>query len=466
MLFRLQIVLTFVIALAAVAAAGYLTHQNALSEALEEDAARELRFATHAAVRERALDEASLRIKAEAIAADPKLAKGITDAREDKESKDDKAYARHMDAYQRLYVWKIIYDKRAENIKDENNLALAADMRQPVFGDLIFVVDREGVGVAAFGKDLKKWFGTDVAKEFPLLNVAMSENRTISALWQWSYDAKAKTRPLYQVVIVPVRPTSEDKPVGALVMGRRLNDGAANRVRSDLAGKLKGVGATAELDRAESPHIAFYKGKTIQASSMDSATQDRLSPLLMGDPKLFGEEGGATVITDDKKMRYLVSALPYPKHLSDDPAGVLAVTPLEPTLKPLQSPGRTTLAVAIIMLLLGVIALMAIIQMFLKPIADIEEGVLKVISGNKEYEFVPTKGHPIATGLAQQLNNMSAFLQGKRLPDEEDQGGSWGDMGGGGGGGSQGSGGGGAPRVQGVSMADLMGQRPSNPDGE
>lgn len=463
MLFRLQIVLTFVIALAVVAAAGYFTHQGALSEALQEDAARELRFATHAAVRERALDEATLRIKAESIASDPKLSKALTEAYEDKESKDDKAYARHMGTYQRLLVWKITYDKRAENIKDENNLSLAADMRQPLFGDLLFVVDREGVGVAAFGKDLKQWFGPDVAKNFPMLNVAMSEGRTISALWQWSYDPKAKTRPLYQVVIVPVRPTSEDKAVGALVMGRLLNDGAANRIRSDLAGKLKGLGAAPELDRAESPQIAFYKGKSIQASSMDPATQQRLSPLLFGDPKLFGEEGGATEIVDDKKTRYLVSALPYPKQLSEEPAGVIAISPLAPTLKPLQSPGRTTLAVAVIMLLLGVIGLMAIIQMFLKPIADIEEGVLKVIAGNKEYEFVPTKGHPIATGLAQQLNNMSAFLQGKRLPDEEDQGGSWGDMGGGGGG-SQG--GGPAPRVQGVSMADLMGQRPANPDGE
>ncbi|MFB6373288.1 MAG: hypothetical protein ABEN55_09285 [Bradymonadaceae bacterium] len=104
---------------------------------------------------------------------------------------------------------------------------------------------------------------------------------------------------------------------------------------------------------------------------------------------------------------------------------------------------------------------------FIKPASEIEETIGEILNGNKEAEFVVSRNSGIFENLAQGLNLMSAYLQGKPMPDEEAELEGWGEMVGDGPdvGGDDSGGGGGSPDVQGVQMPG-MGPGGDDDDGD
>ena len=205
------------------------------------------------------------------------------------------------------------------------------------------------------------------------------------------------------------------------------------------------------------------RGGAIIASSFDPATEKALGARLGATELLKDPAGGGIVRIEDPEGElptYLAVGSALPRRNGDGSAtGVIVLKDLSSELSVMEGPASQTTIWFVLALLVGVVGVLAAFQVFLKPIADVEHGVQVVIAGNRDHDFTAPKWHKTAQSLAQQLNLLSAFLQGKPMPDDDNVSGSnWGDFGGGGGGKPAPKAGG--SQVQGVSMQDLMGKKP------
>ena len=469
---RVQIGVLFTVLVLVLTGAAYWSHQSTLDQTLERDAALALERAATIAEHERRVAEYSLILKAQFVASGQDLHDAITTTYNDRDGNpldDEKQnHERHLKVHERLnrYLKEFeLYDKNFGKDVDNNDLPLL--WRRPVQNDLYFAVDQNGIGLAALGKDLLKWYGDDVSKLYPIISEVMVKNEPRTAVWRWSFESKASDadKALYTVALAPIRLKANDRPVGVVIIGNLLNDGVAKNVQSLIAGSDKADAVAAEL----APHIAFFQGDSIVSSTLDTRNQGLVASKLLKEQKILEQEGrqkkGALEIDGEPHMakaRYLLG------HAQDNPpVGVIVLSNLQHFKKPLKGPGRNTIFVGFMVLLLGLVGIMVFIQIFLKPLDDIEAGIQEIIAGNKDYAF-QGKGHKVAQSMAHQLNLLSAFLQGKPMPDDEDGGGgSWAALGANPGAAqsaAQGASKAAAPRVQGVSMADLMKPPPRKDD--
>jgi hypothetical protein len=322
-------------------------------------------------------------------------------------------------------------------------------------------VDSKGIGIAASGKDLSYWRGDDVSKRYPIIAEAMTKNDTRTAIVRFSYDAKVEGS-LYLLAIAPIRPSVSDVPIGAVIVGYQLNDGLAKRVQSLAAGIPDG--AEGEPDAAAllaaAPHIGIFFEKALVGSTLDTNRRVAVAQELLTTQDIVAKEGAekAARVEIDKEPFFARARL-LSGHAEDkSPVGVLALTSVEQATSPINAPGSTTLLATVLLAILGAGLLYVFLYLYLKEFEKLEQTIQEIIAGNKDATFSAGSGNELAVGLAQQLNLMSAFLQGKPMPDDEDgpnAGGTWG-----------GEMGGGHKAVQGVNLAALSGKKPAGGDGE
>lgn len=356
---------------------------------------------------------------------------------------------RHLDAHEKLSAQKYHLDelaKEAASHPEPNRALIAAEPREL---DIFMVLDADGRGVAALGKDLYSWFGADVAKTFPEVLAVAKGGMARSTFWMWSFKPGEERR-LYRVALAPLRRTAEEEPAGVVVLGALVSDGLAQRKQALFAG---GEDADTHLE------IAFYRGGNIVGSTFGTEKQQAVAAAL-AEAGLNGADptGPAEIAVDG--VPYL--AISRPLQASETPIGVAVIANLAVAKAPVASLRVDIALVALVLLVLGLVLLVVLIHRYLKPVEDLEDGVQEVIAGNRDYVWSPLPGHDLQSSLAQQLNLMSAFLQGKPMPDDDGTGQGWGDlMPGGGAAPPQGAG-----QVQGVDLAGLMGAKPKRPDGD
>ena len=485
-MFRLKIVLTFVISVLIVALTGYFANQFLIASAIDEDTEEALRRSASVAEQRRLLEEATMIAKAQFVAGGPDLYDAITadymparpesDDEEEEEIEEDVGaitaaeraeHERHLKVYERLLRYKKEFDLYYErgDGKTAREMDVPLQWRKPTQPDLYFAVDARGVGLAALGKDLLKWYGEDVSADYELISEVMVKQEPRTALWRWSFDPtiKPENRPLYLVALAPIKSSRTDDPVGVVVIGSLLNDGNAKMMREYMGGVAGLDLPQAEVDRVmrSVPHLAYYYNDQVIGSTLDTTAQSVVERELLGTQKILDAEGseklGELDIDDES---YAVRARPFPgRAVGSDRAGFLVLGNETYAKKVLRDPGTYTILVGAIVGFIGMVLLLIFIQTYLKAFEKIESGVQEVIAGNKGYEFNYHGANRIATSLAQQLNLMAAFLQGKPMPDADDPaGGSWGALDPTSGQRS------GSSQVQGVSMSDLMGRRPAAED--
>lgn len=454
---RFKLLITSVFITLIVGAVGYGTHQSAARQALEADADASLRRAAAVAQLEVRTIEHAMAQKASFIAQQPDLIQSITT---DYTAEQDPVFARSEKVQIRLNRWALEfanYNKAEGKGKAQSDLPLR--YRRPEQPDLYFAVDSKGIGIAASGKDLSYWRGDDVSKRYPIIAEAMTKNDTRTAIVRFSYDTKVEGS-LYLLAIAPIRPSVSDVPIGAVIVGYQLNDGLAKRVQSLAAGIPDGAegepGAAALL--AAAPHIGIFFEKALVGSTLDTNRRVAVAQELLTAQDIIAKEGAekAARVEIDKEPFFARARL-LSGHAEDkSPIGVIALTSIEQATAPINAPGSTTLLVTILLAILGAGVLYVFLYLYLKEFEKLEQTIQEIIAGNKDATFSAGSGNELAVGLAQQLNLMSAFLQGKPMPDDEDgpsAGGTWG-----------GEMGGGHKAVQGVNLAALSGKKPS--DGE
>lgn len=499
-MFRLKISLTHVLLVALVAATAHIMVSSTVGSQLDQNAEVSLRRATVIAEQTKRMDHFALRRKSELFASNEDLYKYMTledrpalyqqlkadvsadlnkgdlpakekeKAEKAAEDNDDKEYVltpeyiRHEMVHQTLNAGSIRLDRLAnkDDVQKARNIELPLLQRRPVKPELIMALDGRGVGVAALGKDLRSWYGENIAEKYPIVMEVLEGNSGGQLdIWRWSWN-EGDDPASYMVSIVPIKRWQHEKPAGVVITGYQIHDGTAEDIRSLVAGVTTQEDTATETveqeDIESAPEVAFFHGGRIISSTMDTNSQQSLSELLFNDEKFLAEDKPEQLIDVDfqEEPHYAFVRFFPGQFNTDKKAGVVVMSNRAEAKAPVSSVVETVYLVALAAILIGVVLFLFFYQAFIKPVAEIEETIGEILTGNKDAEFVLSGGkHGVFSSLAQGLNLMSAYLQGKPMPDEEELEG-WGDLiqetsAGGQGDDSEGGGGGG-PSIQGVQM--------------
>ena len=412
------------------------------------------------------LDESALLEKAVFVASSERLYRSlhgefVKKPEEGEEGAEDFDYEgqRHLDVHEKLTAQKYKLDALEKENASARNVERTLLQRNPHNFDIFMVVDAKGKGVAALGKDLYSWFGSDIGKDFPAVgDVLAGKSQGRVAFWRWAFNPGNEKR-LYRVALAPVRAAQGEKPAGVVVIGTMINDGLAKqkqRLFAGLAEKKQSDDEAPVDEHAEAaPEVAFFRGPNVVGSTFDAAHQKALAGVLE-QKGVFKEDKPHTMFeVDVMGVPYLALVRRFKTAGDDTPTGVAVLSSLQAAHAPVGKITVNVVIVGVLFLILGAFLIFFMVVRYIRPVEDLEDGIQEIIAGNKDHNFVPKAGHELQAGLAQQLNLMSAFLQGKPMPDEDEAGGGWGDLMGGGGGGEQGPG-----KMQGVDLAKLSAPPP------
>ncbi len=262
--------------------------------------------------------------------------------------------------------------------------------------ELVLITDENG-RVLARDLDPERMFDTQLAQSLPILRDVL-EGRARNTLWRQRSDNK-----VLRVVAAPIR--SEDgRVIGALMVGYDLSNGFAEAQAALLAHGAVGYvvegalySASGEMPTLEAALAEGGALKAPAAAALSSGTPSSRLEFTVGD--------GA----------YVAIVGPVPG-IEGFPAGMVSIVDAGARLE------RTSAAnIALIMTLvaaLGVFIYSFLIgSNLLRPLEDIEEGVLKVINGRTDFRIDVDDGE--FGGLAYRINQLINMLTGVEESDEE-----------------------------------------------
>ncbi len=370
------------------------------------------------------IDEFSLAAKARFVAERPNMRRGMV-----AEYEGDAEFERHVEIHKFLETELLRFQQQARHHEGTRNLDLNLRNRRPAEQEIFMALDDTGRGVATMGRDLAHWMGDKVAHDFPIVLDSMEENDIKIDMWNWAWRA-SDDRQLYSVAIAPIRHPDREESTGVVVLGNLINDGVAERSRALISDGLGSDGTQDRSQRQEvlSPDVAYFRGDRIYSSTLRSSRQSELREQLFDVHDIInGSE------TPEKILDLEIEGRPYRAIVrffsgqfeSNNPAGVVLLTNRDNIVAPIERSQTNILFVSGILFFLGLILIMVFFHLFLRPLATLEDGVQTIISGDKDHVFDDSGSNPVANGLAHHFNLLSAYLQGKPMPDDDVTGGGW-----------------------------------------
>jgi hypothetical protein len=268
--------------------------------------------------------------------------------------------------------------------------------------DIVVFADDSGK-VLARNADRNRMYGMKLDAALPAVRAALQDGEARHDVWLKDDEGK-----LLELGVAAIR-TAEGQIVGVLVVGYDLSNGLAVSEGKRLGGR----------------DVAFIVGDKVYSSSAPEQVAKDLRAYL------FGPAKGAT----DAAKAGQVSSPWIGKFGKDEFAGVLAPLPGSHSAKVAyvvlnnrsQAASIVNDATKIILALTLVFSLVVIGYGFMlgnsivRPIEEIEEGVLAVINGNTDLRL--ETNNPELGGLAYRINQLLNVLTGvSESPDEDEQG--------------------------------------------
>jgi len=406
-MFRVKVSVSLALIILVTTLLVYLLVPGRIEEALQEGAAHSLEIGATSLERGERLDDFSVVSKATAVADFSGLKTALTD-----EYSGNYEYQRHLGVYNKgMLRWQFVFDDIKKANDASRDIELPLEERRPFQPDLVFVTDERGNGVAAMGKDKYEWYNVDVAKEQPTLLKAQL-GKPVKDIWVWKWNQSDNTD-MYRVGMAPVMQGSE-KLIGVAVVGTLINDGVAQAASAEVEGLP----------------VAYFVNGHIYASTLKPDDDESLAKQLFEEHKVddSGGEPEAIRVTIGGE-EYLAIVRYHAGNGSDTRSGFVVLANLDSELALANSVRTYTPLVGLLVLLLTIGLFVAFTQQYNKGFEEIDKGIQEVIAGNKELEFTVSSGESAHREMARSLNLMSAFLQGKIMPDEvEEGGGDWGDL--------------------------------------
>ncbi len=251
---------------------------------------------------------------------------------------------------------------------------------------LVLVVDANGVGMGRNGSELMR--GDRVADAYPSLKKALDTGATASAFWV----SRARQEQVL-ASYAPVR-DSEGRVVGALVVGTPLNDERLTRISDHTSGSSLALVAEADT------HPIAVGGAKLDGFA--SATVKNAIEVARGRTLTHTEELGG---------RFFAAA-----PLAGFEGAVLVGSVATSKVASIGSLLWPVFAVGLLGLFLVIVGGMLLGNYVSKPIAEIEEGLLLVINGQRDLRF--ELEHEELGGLTSRINTLLNTILGVAEDDE------------------------------------------------
>lgn len=284
--------------------------------------------------------------------------------------------------------------------------ATAAWLTDPARGnrggpDLVVIVDETGKAIARNGAR-NVMFGVALAPKLPALAATLRDSVPRHDVWIEEQEKK-----MLQTVVAPIRADSGTL-LGALVVGYDLSNGVAHR-QGELIGR----------------DVAFLTEGKVYSSSLEGSAARDLSGIA------FGPNASTTraILADQMRSSQLWRATLG----GDDYSAITARVPMSPSVPVafavlgnrseqlgIASPVQIILILTVLGGVLVVLYGFVIGNAIMRPIEEIEEGVLQVINGRTDLRL-ETKSVDLG-GLAFRINQLMNVLTGTEENNEDEQG--------------------------------------------
>ncbi len=231
-------------------------------------------------------------------------------------------------------------------------------------------------GLATADGSLERVAGVDERRAPQQLEVALGGS---VAVGYWATGAS-----VYRVVALPV--TLEDKQIGAVIAGDKLDDAYAER-----------IGHSAQMQ------VALFAGDKLTASSLRGKAR--------ADVARFGERAIPPQLTLNGEA-FLARELPLGRNVR---AAVLVSE--EFMLRPLAHIRRTIVAVSAVALVMALLLSLALARSLSRPVGELVGLASAVRRHDLEARIVPSGGRELAV-LGQTMNEMVVELAQQRRRDE------------------------------------------------
>lgn len=272
--------------------------------------------------------------------------------------------------------------------------------------ELVLVTDRRGVAIARNTTPNACPVNTNVADGMPVVARALDGEASYGV---WSIDkspfSKKKNDPKYcqlmntdllEIAASPI--WHGDDIAGALVVGLDISDGTAKK--------------HAELTDMS---VAVLKGDSVYSASLGTDTarqslEQQLARSKIREQLDFSIEHGRlseVFAIEIEGVPYIAQSIPMTNADPRDRIATLILASFENAAADVESL-RFILVVTAVGLLLVFIVGMVLTHHFLRPVMDIEEGILKVINGEYDYRF-DVKSSEVG-GLSYRINQMIGVL--------------------------------------------------------
>jgi hypothetical protein len=392
---RIKICLMLTLIVAMFMTVVYITLPQALEDDIRSDSRQQLAVAALSMERFERLNGFGVTAKAKRIADFRGLQTALIE-----EYGDPYEYNRHLGVYNDgLLRWKYAFQNLAKDNADVRTVSSPLHERPPFTPEIFFVTDEKGVGVAALGTNKYDWYTDPVAERHPAM-LAVKDGVAREDVWYWRWgQGEGETGAWYHVGIAPVMQGPEQL-VGVVVVGSLIASGTAQTASKHLGGQ----------------NVAYFHDKKIFASTLRG--DEALGQAIFA--KLTGPAATPAPFSVQHNGKEFLVAIRYFEGVDDRSTGFAVFMNMTERLTTVKKIRTSIFVIGPLVLIFLLAAVLAVIRSFVKAFEEIDQGIQEVISGSKDYQFEVQGNHGFQVEMAQSLNLMSAYLQGKRMPDEED----------------------------------------------
>ena len=265
--------------------------------------------------------------------------------------------------------------------------SIAAWFQDPARGrvgrpDIVALIDETG-RVLARDQDPNRMSGTSLMSEIPTLRTVL-EGRALHD--GWFRDSENK---LYQIAMAPIR-NDEGGVLGALLVGYDISNGVAER-------ESEGLGR----------EVAFLREGQVYSSSLEQTQVSALQGGIGANGSLFEVQLGGD--------SYMGVAAALPATPSQD-AGYVVLGNRSEVFAPISALNVLLILMGLGILLVGIYGFL-IGTSLLRPIEEMEEGILNIINGKTDTR-IDIEGGELG-GLAYRVNQLINMLMGVEETDAD-----------------------------------------------
>jgi len=276
--------------------------------------------------------------------------------------------------------------------------------RGPRGRPVIVVVTDDTGKVLARDSDRNRMYGSQLDASLPAVRATVRDGEARHDAWKKQDEGK-----LLEISTAAIRGDS-GQIVGSLLVGYDLSNGLAQSEGKRLGGR----------------HVAFLVDDKIYSSSLSESVSKQLRSYLFGDAKAvtaaaIGGQVSPSWVAKAGDSEFAGVLAPLPEARSTRVAYAVLADRTEGA-KEAASPTRIILALTLVFSIVVLLYGFMVGNTIVRPIEEIEEGVLAVINGNSEVRL--DTSNPDLGGLAYRINQLLNVFTGvseAAAEDDEEQ---------------------------------------------